>query len=106
MVATAADVARWGTALYRGQVLAPSEMTEMLVGVETGEGFDYGLGVSILGPPSVQGTAYGHGGSSLGYHSQLFYFVELDSTIVTIVNSDAGDPNDATAALYLMLLEK
>ena len=65
------DLARWGLALYRGDVLSRALTTQMLSETvempRDGGSGHYGLGVFILETPI--GICYGHGGTYPGYNS-------------------------------------
>jgi len=67
-------------------------------------GVRYGLGVFELDASTAGVQAWGHGGDIFGYHTQMFYFPEMESVIVSIVNSDRGSPNDLTGPALELLL--
>ncbi|MBW2455561.1 MAG: beta-lactamase family protein [Deltaproteobacteria bacterium] len=104
MVATAGDAARWMTALYGGDVLEPAEQSAMLEAEDLGSGMEYGLGTFILSPPASPWPAQGHTGGIPGFLTNAFYFPDHDTAIATVVNSQAGDPAAALAALAMQVL--
>jgi D-alanyl-D-alanine carboxypeptidase len=106
MVASAADVAGWAEALYAGEALDEASRREMLANpVETDiAGMTYGLAVMELDPSVVGAAAFGHTGDIFGYHTQMLYLPEKDSVIVSIVNSDRGDPSTLTIPAVEVLL--
>ncbi len=87
-VSTSPDLARWGRALWAGDVLGPAMKQEMLQGIEekrTGPNDSYGLGVIIWRSPI--GRALGHTGMFPGYVSQVFHFEELNVTVAMQTNT-------------------
>lgn len=70
VVSTAADLARFYTALLTGRLLPPPLLHQMLTTVPAGHGVGYGLG--ILSLPTPCGTAWGHNGAFPGYYSNAF----------------------------------
>ncbi|MGO8867889.1 MAG: serine hydrolase domain-containing protein [Alphaproteobacteria bacterium] len=94
MVSNAADLLRWGQALYGGHVLAKPQLDEMLSFVTPSEedsapGSGYGLGVERFRYAGVM--LYGHTGSVPGYNSILLYEPTTGTAIVLAVNSDPAD---------------
>jgi D-alanyl-D-alanine carboxypeptidase len=80
MAAPAADLATWGDALYRGDVLAPETRAMMLPTL----GKDYGLGVQRL---RIGGNAaYGHTGLLDSYTALLAHIPESGVTLAMLVN--------------------
>jgi D-alanyl-D-alanine carboxypeptidase len=106
MVASPGDLADWAVALYGGSVLSKAALALMLDAVDTGTpGEHYGLGVFVWDASVVGGTVgWGHPGDISGYHSQLLYLPAKKTAIVSIVNSDAADPNGVTVAALNLLL--
>jgi D-alanyl-D-alanine carboxypeptidase len=96
VVADVGDVARWTTALHRGEVLSDEGLAAMREVVPTGNaGHAYGLGMSELSPPILPLRALGHSGGIPGYLSLAFYLPDHDSTIVVIVTGDGRSPGHA-----------
>ncbi len=93
---TAVDFARWGQALFSGEVLEPESLEEMLDFVEiTDFGSEppiftgYGLGVVAWRPELFGGHyGYGHSGSIPGYRAFLVYLPEQQMTIAVLSNTD------------------
>lgn len=87
-VSTSADLAKWGRALWSGDVISAEMKAEMLKGVEekmTGPKDAYGLGVIIWESPV--GRAFGHTGMFPGYVSQVFHFEKANVTVAMQCNS-------------------
>jgi D-alanyl-D-alanine carboxypeptidase len=80
MAAPAVDLAAWGDALYRGDILAPGTRAAMLPTV----GSDYGLGVQRLRIGGV--SAYGHTGLLDSYTALLAHLPEFGVTLAILVN--------------------
>jgi D-alanyl-D-alanine carboxypeptidase len=93
---TAEDFARWGHALFTGQVLEPASLDQMLsfvrpddYGNEPPIFSGYGLGVLEWIPEILHGeSGYGHSGSIPGYRAFLAHLPEHDITIAVLSNSD------------------
>ncbi|MDQ3688601.1 MAG: beta-lactamase family protein [Chloroflexota bacterium] len=107
MTASAADLARWGDALYGGDILstrARTAMTEL-------NSNDYGMGLQRLHLPGAVG--YGHTGLLNTYTSLLIHLPEHDLTLALLVNrSDvnigsmlAARPPDGPSLLELVGVE-
>ena len=87
MSASAADLARWGDALYGDDLLSEATRTEMLKvnGPAFGiEGENYGLGVQRIEVPGAAG--YGHTGMLKTYTSLLLYLPAQNVTLALLVN--------------------
>lgn len=85
MSASAADVARWGDALYAGGVLTPESRAAML---ELND-HDYGLGVQKVEVGATMG--YGHTGLLNTYTTLLFHVPEERVTVALLVNRSHVD---------------
>lgn len=84
MFATSSDMARWGKALFAGEVLSEQSLAQMVAFDEEGFG-NYGLGTmpgSQLGYPF-----WGHGGL-LSYASSLEYSPDTGITVSFAANMD------------------
>ena len=94
MAGTAADIARWGLALYGGGFLQPSSLAAMLSFEGTaapGAADDYGLGV---GRRVVGGRlTYGHSGRLAGFRGVVRWVPELGISIAVLTNQDRYDPD-------------
>lgn len=85
MAASAADLARWGDALYAGGVLRPSSRARML---ELND-HDYGYGVQLVEVAGRKG--YGHTGLLNTYTSLLYHLPKERLTIALLVNRSHVD---------------
>ncbi len=95
LVTTADDLARWALYLYRGKVLPPDELSQMLDFALTAQfhpTLPYGLGVQRR---SLSGWgSWGHDGAVEGFHSAMRYFPGADGvSIVVMTNSDRVNPD-------------
>ncbi|HLL50087.1 MAG TPA: serine hydrolase domain-containing protein [Thermomicrobiales bacterium] len=98
-ISTASDLARAVEALFRGQLLAPGSLVEMLDAVPVSTEHPlfarpgYGLGLMIdLG--STYGRVAGHAGGGPGYSTAAFHFPDVVGhriTSVALVNRDCPD---------------
>jgi D-alanyl-D-alanine carboxypeptidase len=85
MVSSAPDLARWGDALYDGELLEPATERAMI----TFNSDDYGLGVQRLRFGRERG--YGHTGLLRGHTSVLLHLPRSDVTLALIANSNRVD---------------
>ena len=92
MSATAADLARWGDALYGGRVLEKSTEATMLRFNDN----DYGLGVQRLEMAGTSG--YGHTGLLNTYTTLLFHLPKQNVTLALLVNRSDVDLSGMLAA--------
>jgi D-alanyl-D-alanine carboxypeptidase len=86
----AADLVRWGDALYRGAILRAGSLGQMLYFNEVG----YGLGAEQYRFGGLVG--YGHSGLLRGYTTLLVHLPEADLTVALLA---VGHIFDATAFL-------
>jgi len=94
IVSTAADLAAFGGALFRGRLLGPASMRQMLAeGAHHPRGTNYGLGVEIT-RPDYRTTVWGHGGALPGFRSALWYVPRDDTVIVVLANDWRANPQD------------
>ena len=99
MSASAADLARWGDALYGDGLLSEATRTEMLKvnGAAFGiEGENYGLGVQRIDVPGASG--YGHTGMLKTYTSLLLHLPTQNVTLSLLVNRTHVDLGGMLAA--------
>jgi D-alanyl-D-alanine carboxypeptidase len=109
MVATPGDLATWIEKLGSGAFYDAKMQKELLTTIPTGSsGLSYGLGIMVFAPQLTGGggTGIGHGGDISGYHNQAFYFPDSKTTLVSIVDSDADDPNEVSLAALEVLFKK
>ena len=85
MTASAADLARWGDALYGSDILDPDSRAQML----SFNDHDYGLGAQRIELPGAVG--YGHTGLLNTYTTLLWHFPADDTTIALEVNRSHVD---------------
>ncbi|MGD1862422.1 MAG: serine hydrolase [Leptolyngbyaceae cyanobacterium] len=85
IVANTADLTTFGQALYAGDFLSEAMQAEMFTLVDTGRGYEYGLGMMSFNTPDL-GRLVGHRGGSLGFNSNLWYSQEDDFTYVELLN--------------------
>jgi CubicO group peptidase (beta-lactamase class C family) len=86
------DIVSFFQALSNEELLQPESFEEMLNFVEVSPGFEYGLG--ILSQETTFGNSIGFGGDSEAYSTKVYDFTDLDTTLVTGVNTqlDYEDP--------------
>ncbi|MBE7380037.1 MAG: serine hydrolase [Leptolyngbya sp. SIO1E4] len=84
VVSTAEEVARFAQGLFTGELLAPETLKQMTTDlVPSDDDTFYGLGINW----TPQGyTALFHGGSWLGWSSQMVYFPEQNTTVSIMTN--------------------
>lgn len=104
MVGTAADVARWGEALFSGRVLEPRSLREMQTVVSSGAS-DYGLGVGKGVAPSGH-EMWGHSGEIGGYRAEMWHIPELGVTLATLWNDSTTEDDLIGQALFQLVLEQ
>lgn len=99
IVASPADIVTWVEHLGGGTFYDGATQTELLKTVATDVGtMRYGLGIMVFDERATGGAGigYGHAGDIPGYHTQSFYFPQKQTTVVSIVDSDAESANDVT----------
>jgi CubicO group peptidase (beta-lactamase class C family) len=105
MASPAADLARWGDAVYGGELLSAATRTSMLKMND----HDYGLGVQEIEVGKVKG--HGHTGLLNTYTTLLFHVPAEDVTVALLVNRShvdlaamlRADPGDGPSLLELAL---
>ncbi|MDO8953340.1 MAG: serine hydrolase domain-containing protein [Gammaproteobacteria bacterium] len=111
IITTTSNMVLWYKALFIDKKLIPApELKELITGIPTGYGYDYGLGVTVRQAPQFGGLVISHNGSELGYQTNLIYVPHYNIIVAIATNSDndaTGDfdhgiPND----LLTILLEK
>ena len=81
---TAGDLARWTHALFGGEVLSPSSLTQMRT---FSGGGSYGLGLQRLGRGFVRwARAEGHGGGNIGTSSYMVRLPDHGVSMAVMVN--------------------
>ena len=92
MTSSAADLARWGDALYDGPVLSESSAGAMIKLNRD----DYGLGSQRIEVPGAVG--FGHTGMLNTYTTMLLYLPKQDVTLALLVNRTEVDLGGMLAA--------
>lgn len=90
MASDASSIAVWADSLFGGRVLEDTSLDEMIDVRDTGDGFDYGLGVGRIESASGSKKMLGHGGGIDGFQSTMWYVPSEDVTIVVLVNDDTS----------------
>ncbi|MEL6763481.1 MAG: serine hydrolase, partial [Cyanobacteria bacterium J06607_6] len=85
IVSNSEDLTTFAQALYGGDLLSDAMRAEMFTLVDTGRGYDYGLGMMSFATPDL-GRIVGHRGGSLGFNANLWYGSEDDFTYVELLN--------------------
>jgi len=88
---TAADLARWGAALYGGRVLEDASLQALVsqpVGTDFADGARYGLGVIVW--ETDRGPAWGHSGFVPGFNAVLQHLPQEGITLALLCNSDTA----------------
>jgi D-alanyl-D-alanine carboxypeptidase len=86
LVSTAADLARFYSALLHGELLAPAQLTELKTTVPIkGSPDHYGLG--LIHTPLTCATAWGHGGAVPGYTTLAFSTEDGSRQAIVMVNT-------------------
>ena len=94
IISTAGDLAAFGDALFRGRLLAPASLRQMLAeGPHHARNSNYGLGVEIS-RPDYRTTVWGHGGALPGFRSALWYVPSRDIVVVVLANDWRANPQD------------
>lgn len=105
VASSARDLAVWARALYSGQVLGPTGLTQMLDFAPTKSFFryndPYGLGVQQY--PINGYITYGHDGRLLGARSTVRYIPSLGVSIAVVINTDRGDSAGIAAQLLTLV---
>jgi D-alanyl-D-alanine carboxypeptidase len=92
--ATAADLARWGRALYGGSVLSPASVVRMADTSESDRlepGAAYGLGLQRMSFGAR--WTWGHSGRLGGFRAAMRYVTDQGVTVVVLTNQDRWDPD-------------
>ncbi|HSK52114.1 MAG TPA: serine hydrolase domain-containing protein [Clostridia bacterium] len=101
LAASSPDVARWARALYRGEVLPPATVRDMIADARRTARFrprvPYGLGVQLV--PLDGRPALGHSGRLAGFRSVVRYLPDEGITIAVLTNESKQDPGVIARAL-------
>ena len=94
VVSTAADLATFAGALFRGRLVSPSTLEQMVAdGPHHPRNSNYGLGVEIS-RPDYRLTIWGHGGFTIGFKSALWYVPTQDLVVVVLANDARANTSD------------
>jgi D-alanyl-D-alanine carboxypeptidase len=97
VASTVKDLARFGRALFGGELLQPGTLAQML---ELNPNSQYGLGITQQIMPGL----YGHDGSVPGYDASLVIAPDTDSAAVVLINTTITSPTERIEALQSVLL--
>lgn len=91
VVSTVADIDRFYTALWHGDLLDKLLVTTMTepLGSVSPQGMDYGLGVWF--DRESCGTAMGHSGGGAGFNIKAWTLPDADLSVVVMVNDGDGN---------------
>jgi CubicO group peptidase (beta-lactamase class C family) len=94
VVSTAGDLAVFAGALFRGRLLRPDTLKQMVAeGPHHPRNANYGLGVEIS-RPDYRLTVWGHGGFTIGFKSALWYVPTQDLVVVVLANDARANTSD------------
>ena len=107
---TAADLARWGRALFAGDVVPTRLREEQLRPVPADPRVCDGYGLGCFVMKTALGTAYGHSGFMPGYQAMLAHYPDAALTVALMWNTDAGrqvgNPRRAAETLATLLRDR
>jgi D-alanyl-D-alanine carboxypeptidase len=105
MASSAADLARFASALLHAEVVDQPSLEQMTTpsvpSLDAGE--PYGLG--LMRVSTQLGESWGHGGMIWGFLSVVLHVPERDITVVALINSSSGDETLIPSALIDVLAE-
>jgi D-alanyl-D-alanine carboxypeptidase len=100
LVTTAEHIARWGRALYGGDVLTPAMRDSMTTFRSIpGLGPNGGYGLGIMRATVAGQLAWGHGGDIPAFSSILWHFPAKGVTVAVLVNQNDDAPAIIAEAL-------
>lgn len=104
IVSTPSDVARFGHALFSGQLVSQASLQEMVQDIGASVGGDhYGLGMRLWDDHGIQHM--GHTGSLMGYRSILMYLPEYQATIAISANESVRNWNEVPNGLMMEMAD-
>lgn len=89
IVSNTEDLTQYAQALYGGDLLSNAAKEEMYTLVDTGRGYDYGLGMMSFETPDL--GIVGHRGGTLGFNANMWYSIEDDFTYVDLANGRTNE---------------
>jgi D-alanyl-D-alanine carboxypeptidase len=101
IVSTCGDLARWGNALYGGDVLSPESLAELTAYVEHPDGA-YALGTRTRTFQDIR--MFGHTGALRGFNAAMWHLPSLDVTVVVMTNRTRIDANKIADALLSVVV--
>jgi len=105
IVSTASDIAKWGAALFGGDVLAQGSLTEIVtfhnLAGQNATWTGYGLGAQRYNFGGIE--AWGHSGLVTGETSLLVYSPEMDVSIAMVDNNARSNHFSSANALLSYL---
>jgi D-alanyl-D-alanine carboxypeptidase len=102
MFASAEDVARFGDALFNGELVEPAtvkEMTDWVDGIAFGSYIGYGLGIGKRFDPEAGGELWGSLGRIPGFKADLWHVPSRGRTVAVLANDDRIDTTAVADAL-------
>jgi D-alanyl-D-alanine carboxypeptidase len=108
IISNAADLAKWGNALFNARATSKAILDSMLKSINTvpdaqGDYLGYGIWKSsIMSDPP---TFLGHNGNAPGYRSVMFYHPDKKYSIVVLTNYHGTDAYAIAKALVAVLPE-
>ncbi|MCB0571400.1 MAG: serine hydrolase [Phaeodactylibacter sp.] len=104
IVSTPSDVARFGQALFTGQLVSEASLQEMTQDIGASVGGDhYGLGMRLWDDHGI--LHMGHTGSLMGYRSIIMYLPEYQATIAISANESVRNWNDVVNGLLMEMAD-
>jgi D-alanyl-D-alanine carboxypeptidase len=108
IISNAADLAKWGNALFNARATSKSILDSMLRSINStpdaqGDYLGYGIWKSSI--MSTTETFLGHNGNAPGYRSVMFYQPDKKLTLVVLTNFHGADVYAIAKALYAALPE-
>ncbi len=89
LISSVTDLVKWRIALFNGNLLTQSSLTQMWTPtpMNSGKRIDYGLGWSVWTVKALNGCkCVGHEGRRPGFSASFMHFVDKDLTIIILCN--------------------
>lgn len=99
IMATAEDIARFGYALFHGQLVSQASLDRM-------KAIRDGMGLGLFQFPFNRQTGYGHTGGIDGFASNWVYFPEEDLSVMYCTNGHNHPLNDVMIGVLLISMGK
>jgi len=109
MISDAEDVARWGEALYLGDVLDPDSLEAMLTAPPPNTHYGLGAFIDDLGdtlPEHAGVQLVGHSGSIMGFQARLHVHQESGVVVATLANDFLAEADVIDALAWEVLFER